>query len=115
MFKAAGVEELYGQMNSNETEGLHLGVFSMVFFECRLGENTANLRESLWLRRAFMPQNESHAQSSVTRVNRSIDLARSRARSFASAQGAVAKDGTPLPGSFYFRARAARASSSETS
>ena len=49
-----------------KTEGLSLGAFPMVFFECRLGENTANLRESLWLRRAFMPQNERHAQSSVT-------------------------------------------------
>ena len=58
----------------------------MVFFEGRLGARTANLRESLWLRRFRMPEIESHAKIlesidvNLARVSRAILRERTRDR-----------------------------------
>ena len=82
----------------------------MVFFECRLGENTANLRESLWFRRTFMPQIESHAQSRDTRVKTSHGLACDPSRAH---KGPLRKMGRLFQGVFIFE-RARRALASET-
>ena len=73
----------------------------MVFFEGRLGARTANLRESLWLRRFRMPEIESHAK-----ILESIDvhLARVSRATLRERKRDRCEIWEESQGDFYFRA-----------